>query len=430
MANRGLVQGWAGITIFVLFAGCGEGPRSAPALKPNIGLDLSHIVGFAISAPIARRIWSASAPDGATTQTLYAIDDKGNLVVTTVTTFDPNMSTTTTSSEQPLGMWNTTKYVLFAYSGVMTAGPQGVQCPGVLLRKSDGALFCYTESLEASQAIVGDDGSGDILYVVTNAGLVRIDAADTPRATVLLDAMAAGEAPTSLNVNLDADALAVVNRPMMPGLRIYKQGGGLQNITTETTMCRWTQDHDFFYAVTSTAVPGGGFQVVHLARQTDGSFTAMPLAPVGPETSGMYPCHIALLTVDHAYGYWPLVNAGTTNAIMELVGNAGAMHPVPGVDIIIDAKGFGSSIFVEGKDSAGNGTIVRVDVPAFTATTLLPAGDFTLTAMSLSAAGEVTFAATRNADNAHVIGNVAAGASTYTIVSATAPAVIDLQRIN
>lgn len=433
-ARSGLLSSILAGTMLLIGCGKGNGGSSGPPLlKPNIGVDLSHVVGFAISAPGtgARRIVPEQSDGGATmTRTLYAIDDKGNLVVTTVTNFGTDMSTSTTSSEVPLGVWNTTKYVLFAYSGVMTAGSPPVVCPGVLLRKSDGALFCYRQSLEASQAIVHDGGAGDVVYVVTNAGLVRIDVADTPRVTTLLDSMTAGEAPSTLSVNVDADAFAAVSRPMMPGLRIYKQGGGLQNVGTDTEECQWTQDHDFYYAVTSTAVTGGGFQVIQLARQTNGSFMAMPQTPVGPQTSGMYGCHIALLTPGHAYGWWPLVNAGTTGSIMELVGNAGAMHAVPGVASIVDAKGFGSSIFVWGRDAAGNGTVVRVDVPAFTATTLVPAGDFTLTAMSLSATGEVTFAATRNSDLAHVIGNVAAGASTYTIVSATAPMVTDLQRIN
>lgn len=93
-------------------------------------------------------------------------------------------------------------------------------------------------------------------------------------------------------------------------------------------------------------------------------------------------------------------------------------------------RGGGTSIYARGTDTAGNGGIVRVDVPAYTQTTLVPAGAFTLSAMSVSRTGELTFAGLRNSDGAHVAGTAAPGATTYTISSATAPPVTSLTRIN
>jgi hypothetical protein len=63
-----------------------------------------------------------------------------------------------------------------------------------------------------------------------------------------------------------------------------------------------------------------------------------------------------------------------------------------------------------------------------TPTTLLAAGDYTITAISLSKTGELTFAGLCNSDGAKVVGDCVGG--TCSVLNATAPSVTSLQRIN
>src|SRR5437868_99027 len=105
------------------------------SLKANIGLDLPHIVGFALSdgTAAASRVWPEATDGGVTSMsTLYAIDDQGNLVGTSITT-------STTMTLTPRAIYNTARYVLFGFDNLMF-GTTG--CNYVILRKSDGALYC------------------------------------------------------------------------------------------------------------------------------------------------------------------------------------------------------------------------------------------------------------------------------------------------
>jgi len=106
---------------------------------------------------------------------------------------------------------------------------------------------------------------------------------------------------------------------------------------------------------------------------------------------------------------------------------AGKQHPVTGIATIEEAVGAGNTVFIRGTDAAGNGTVVSIDVSTFAQSTILAAGDFTLSAISLSSAGELAFAGLRNSDGATVFGRCN---PMCTVLNATAPAVTALQRID
>jgi len=118
--------------------------------------------------------------------------------------------------------------------------------------------------------------------------------------------------------------------------------------------------------------------------------------------------------------------------------------------VVQNAVGTGTQLYLQGTDTAGNGMIVGVDTAAIsetacctapgccpdatccsapiTPTVLLAAGAYTVTAISLSSGGELTFAGLRNSDGARVVGNCVGG--TCAVINATAPVVSALQRIN
>jgi hypothetical protein len=432
--------------------GSGGGGGGGVTLKPNIGLDLTHIVGFAIAggslSPSRRHPALLDAGAGSTASTLYAIDDQGNFIATTVVdTFentggDGGMivdagSTTTSSSTMPTAVFDTPKYELFAFGALqITLNGDGgfvdITCSGVIMRKSDGALFCYSGAAGASvaalaQARVLSDG-GDQIFL-GDFSLVRIDmSGGAPAATSVLDGGL--DNFRGYVVNQDADALVSLNDSMgNKALRVVKKNGGLQNLLADEAQLEWVapSGHDFYYLQLTTTP---GVEQVQLAtRQADGSFVVTAQGTV-PQVNP--PASLALVTADNAYALsGPSTSPGPQNVITELVGaTQGTTHAVPGLMTLVDARGAGTSIFVQGTDAMGNGGIVRMDVPGFAATTILAPGDFSLSAISLSKTGDLTFAGLRNSDGKHVVGNVAAGSSTYTILSATAPPVSVLQRID
>ena len=423
--------------------GSGGSGGGTTSLKPTIGLDLSHIVGFAISGgPPVRPAWPDQAMDGGVTSsasTLYAIDDQGNLVVTHVTTFSGDgsfdggtfdLSTVTTfAQEKPAAVHDTPKYVLFGFFGLRVSvngdgGYVDTDCSGVIMRKSDGALFCYASGLNSagfddlSTDRVESNG-GDLLFV-EDGGMSRVDmSAATPQATKIVDS-----GVSDYTVNTDGDALASLTDNTAKALRVIKANGGLQNLLADKAIIQWLgpSGHDFYY-VTYDQNSMPIWHVSLATRQSDGSYVVSDQGMFSQPSQGLT---LALATANNAYG-----TLGNSNLIMELLGaNQGMTHAVSALNGIVAALGVGSSIFVQGTDAAGNGGIVRVDVPAFTQTTILAPGDFTVSAISVSKTGELTFAGLRNSDGSHIVGNVAAGASTYTILSATAPMVTTLTRIN
>ncbi|MGZ3405238.1 MAG: hypothetical protein ACXVAN_02260 [Polyangia bacterium] len=428
---------WVLLVAVSAIAGCGnhnnngnnDGGGGSATLKSNIGLDLAHVVGFAISGggPAASRAWAnVDGGPGPTTSTLYAVDDHGNLVVTSVVTdtVGDGGTSSTSTSVKPTGIFDTARYVYFTFENLQVA--TGGSCQ-VILRKSDGALFCLP--LPDNGTRVQSDGA-DRLFVDPHSsasggslgGLVRVDMSGaTPQAVSINDSFT-----SDFTVNSDADAMVSLGDNTTRTVRVLKLNGGLQNLLADGSLLEWLgpNGHDFNFVSYGTTP---GFDVHQSIRQADGSFVDSTVGHLS--TSFNYVWQLSLVTTSVAYG-WSKQPTGSSG-IVELSGAAlGTVHPVTGLTSIVDTRGAGNSIFVQGTDAAGNGGIVRLDVPAFTQTAILPPGDFSLTAISLSKSGELTFAGLRNSDGTHVVGSVAAGAGTYTISDAAAPIVTTLQRIN
>lgn len=423
----------------------GSGPGAQ--LKTNIGLDLAHVVGFAVGGggPAARREpgWLPEDADGGattTTQHLYAIDDQGNLVITTIVTVgdaDGGTSMTTMMNAVPVGIVDTPLYVVFEMDNLYldTPADMGTQLPcfNVFMRKSDGALFCdFTVDGVSHGGGPGASGfdydtSGNDVFVADATGLRRVDVTGaTPQSTTIFDSNATGQVLEEFTANADADALVSFRTPTAGGangVRVIKKNGGLQNLSATRSICQWRlttgSQEDFYY------IDGGG-PLVQAAHQADGSYMTANLttATIAPAA-----CKVVLSTATSAWGT-TIHSGGITDAGLVDMFAIDTVHPVAGVPKVLDAVASSTAIFVEGTDNVGNGVIARVDLPSMTATTILPPGAFSLTAISVSKGGDLAFAGLRNSDGSRVIGNVPAGSDTFTIVSASAPMVTALQRIN
>ena len=174
-----------------------NGMGTGPALKANIGLDVAHIVGFAVggggaSARLAPGDRFANADGGTTTTSqLYAIDDQGNLVTTTIVTDTSGDGGTTTSTMNsvPVGIVDTPQFVVFEMDrfyldapGDMAGGNMGggqSLCFNVFMRKSDGALFCdFTKNFGVSHG--GGPGGNGFDYDGTGDNIFAADGIRAP----------------------------------------------------------------------------------------------------------------------------------------------------------------------------------------------------------------------------------------------------------
>jgi len=438
--------------VVVVLSACGHdlGGGGKTSLKATIGLDLPHIVGFALSGGPSARLADGASVDA--TQQLYAIDDQGNLIITTLTTSPDGDAGTTTTSAVPSAIFDTQKYTVFRFGNLhldSSGDGQGIDCGAIIMRKTDGALYCYEGgwldpgsgqrmgSFEHVQSNASDllfvDGAPMTPYAST--GVQRIDMAGNPPPTMsVLDTPAA-----DFDVNVDGDVLVSLDvnpGSSTKGVRIYKQAGGLQNLFADHSWGQWLEPgggHDFFYLYVDPAM-GGVYVVGKATRQPDGGYVTSVAGTVSMFNSGNPQATTRVEVVMTAPGVAYLWRVSTMPTIVDLIGaTQGTDHflgPLTGFATILNVRASANSLFVQGTDAAGNGGITRLDVPAFTATSILPAGQFSLTAISPSKTGDLSFAGLRNSDGKRVIGTVPAGSSTYTISSETAPTVTYLQRIN
>lgn len=374
------------------------------ALKSNIGVDLSHIVAFAVG-------------DGK----LLALDDHGNLLPASVLTSGDAVPTEIADTPQAV-------YFTFRNLSVAAAVDGGQTLCNVLLRKSDGALFCLDAlallGLAWTPLPVEHDANGDNLFVGNSSILTRIDVTGpAPQSTVIFEASGTMPGIDAYTVNDAGDAMLRDGS----GARVVAMNGGSQTLSASANQCQWHAGNDFYYVKLSGTQLQRMQVLVRQARQADGSYVASDLATAGASSTSA--CNVVLGSPTYAWGWGTSYASVPTTGLVDMF--VRAVHPVPGIATISSIAAAGpSAIYVQGTDAAGKWTIARVEIPSLAATSIVPAGEITLTAMSVSRGGDLSFAGLRNADGAHVIGNVPAGGNTYSIVSATAPTVTTLQRIN
>jgi hypothetical protein len=526
---------------------CGHGNSNSSggqSAKLKSSLDLNGVIGFAIAGSAAAHadLVGAAAADAGTCMpsNLYAVGSDGTMTITSVTEVSgmgsdghdaPVMCETNMQTENATALFDTPSYVVLDYSPVLRTDCSTTACTFcgfVVLRKSDGALFCADQDpqpggnppppvLGMPQQVQGD---GDILTLESNLSggitLERLDmSASPPTLTIVDDTAQTGDHISTYNVDTANDALVAFMSAGTFGERVYLANGGLVNVSTVMELIQWIGgDGDFYYSYM-----GSSSEIVsHLsqgtyAATTDASFPGGGGGGFALATSTHCPPSFPKqCTQAYAWESATAMGGGGPNAIMDLLPSAaggicfgsgaplacstdsdcagtcacspggcqcsgggnngggcgsgsgsaadcaptcsfgGAQHVVSGVDIsgINNGLGFGSDIYLQATDSVGNGEILDVNVSSLdetaccttagccptggccsspvTPTTLLAAGAYSLTAISLSATGELTFAGLRNSDGARVVGNCVAG--TCTVLNATAPDVSVLTRIN
>jgi hypothetical protein len=428
-----LAKRWVVVSMLVA---CHSGPPSGGRSSLKGNLDLSGVIGLAIAKQTSHRDVKPLAvdADACVNSNLYTVDATGAMTTTTVT-YTPMMGdspascNTSMSTENATAIYDTKKYDIITYTPSLAVScglrPDGgtceLECNYVVLRKSDGALFCGPMTSIGSLL----KGDADVLYTGggMGGGLVRIDmSTPAPQATDL-NPMSTGQMIDDFNGNNANDVLTSGTSAIMTSttfLRVYKYSGGILNIgnfsaSTGELGAQWynAATDTFYYATSGDGVTPQaiGQTIYQLASGTYAPSLTSHYSISGLSDGGA----VVLTTATQSYqvtsdiaGHYELTEmfpsaaggvcqglrvglktcssdadcAGTctnnrcvggayagqncggtfpgcTGAVCQV---GGAEHELTGVYSIQRALGSGITIFLIGADQAGNNLIDGVDV--------------------------------------------------------------------
>jgi hypothetical protein len=442
----------------VLFAGCrkgdgdggggdggsgGGGSNHRTVMKAKLGVSLANVKGFVI-APGGST--SLSAADGGTSsKQLYSLNADGSLTALQLTeSQDENGETVTTETPAPLEIQridDTPKFVFFSVPSAAVKH-EDQDCAIVAARKSDSALFCVEQHLLGApkpyHKLLDTDETGDVIFL-HGEDLTKLDFTDpnNPTSTVLAEGSSDGT-PSGMAVNSQGDV--IVN--LAPGggnlksMRLYKRSGGFMNLPGNDNDCFTSgvgaEAANFYF---TKEVSSNTSRTLHRIQPNGGAYDTAMFYDDSSGSIGLKSCWEASLVKSGSivYASYPfqLGMPGSFNYFVELVnGGTPVRHTVSAVERIDQIYGFDGGIVVRGADSSGNSVLVRYLAVGTSFTTLLTAGEYTLSAASVAPSGEVTFSGRRAADNARILGSIPAGSTQVTIIPQTfAGDVSAIQRI-
>lgn len=430
--------------------GNGGGNGSSTELRSNIGINLSHVVGFVVSQPRAARAtprWSADVggSDGGTTTTsqLYALNQDDSLTIVTVTTsaVADGGSSTSQQTVTPLAVFDTRLYVFLMYEGVTHAG---TFCDLIGVRKADGAMYCIPGVGRAGGwkndywNMIQSDASGQIVWVDNPGTLSRLDLTN-PDAPTLTQPLSGGggpfDGPQAVNADGD-DLISTRNGDPHAFTRVLKSGGGFIDVAARSMNCvsvAVAADPRDFYFLDNVGPHTTDNEWVQLVKSSSG-YTRTKLA-----SATWADCSAGLVrTSQHFFlsgVLEPLPGGGTSKESNQILVFAGATPKILSVAAFAGSRitriaGYEQALFVLGTDTTGASGIVKYEIAGGAFTTLLAPGDYNVSTMDVSPGGDLTFYGQRASDGAFILGNVAAGSTTPSVIATGFPTVTQIARIN
>jgi hypothetical protein len=413
-------------------------------MRANLGIDFSQVKGFVLAPSSAHAGHMLVGRQGTGTtppNDLFALNADGSLTVVSVVEDGDGGSSTSTSTAHPLAIYDTVKYTLFRYENVRF---QGNACMTVAARKSDAALFCINAWVDENSPdgiyfnAADSDAGGDQVYLFNGRdGIFQLDFANTPATlSTIFDGKTDGK-PVAMAVNADGDLLLsfMTSDSGPKQARLYKAAGGQVNVSgTEIGCLTEGLDGDaanFYY---TAANPNATAKVQKRTKATDFAETTYYDDSAG--TIGIPGCFGANVMVKRNGIIYvtkkATVSGGPFNYFVELVNGATPIrHDVPGVQSLKGIFGYDGGLVLHATYANGDDSLIRFEVPSLNQTTILAPGAYSITKVGVSPSGEVTFGGRDLSNNARILGNIAAGTSTVTVVPQDfAGDVQQIQRIN
>jgi hypothetical protein len=429
------MRGLSGVLAGVLAIGCGGHSNrcasSSGYLALKSAIDLSHAIGFAVAPPANPEdrcvVSGPGAMDagGCEPSSLYRIMDDGSMISTAVA--EPTDPTcTSVGSESATLVLDTPGYEVIAYDGLLI-GETAQACPSVVVRKSDGALFCDFQV--TPKLATGTARWVDLFEVAAATQTFQLlDMSMDPPASLLVSPAVAGSPPNAITV--DASGAVLVGGPQ--GIEeVYTTNGAQVPVGNMNEITQWLANGSFYY----TAMNGmpASDAVTYDTYQLDAStFTAIHAGSFPGIISGSGPFLVSTTPYTTAtQAYLPAYTDNGAWGFLELLGaSAGTFHAIASGSPLRGAIRSGADFFIGSfLDDPATNTIVVANASTLTQTSL-PLGEaLALTAAAMSQQGELTFSGTRASDGAHVLGicTVAAGCR---ILNPSTPGIVMLRRID
>jgi hypothetical protein len=424
--------------VATLAAACGTKPKTkAPpptpistppnTLRSKLGVDFTTAIALVIAPAASTSRDVTSAGQQAASNHLFAINGDDTLSALSVVVGAD--TATLAASVQLQALFDTPQLTLFQYTGVV-ADPTH-PCGLVAARKSDSALFCIDGTPQAAGGKLGDSAaSGNPIIYAGTGGIFSLDLSvpATPLTTKVIDSAIDGQVD-AWTLNSDGDILAQVHN----AARVYV-GGTIYTVGSNPLLCMSSgpgaNSHNFYYVVDDTTTPGTPLYALHKLTKSGNSF--QDTVVFSDTTQKVLPACDFIAKSNAGLYFAGRLPGGTAdyNAFTEFIdGSNPARKTVPDVAKVVGISGFAGGIIVHGHDAQGSSALSRYASGAGTFVPVLTAGQFTVGALAVSPAGEVTLSGRRVADGGLVVANVSPIALTIVDQSFTGD-VLQITRIN
>ena len=366
---------------------------------------------------------------------IYKVDPLGNITVVKIADLVSGASNSTASSGLII---NSSKFVFFTFNDLyqpISGGGGSRQCALVGVRKSDGKLTCIASgprcdasnpcNVDVYKSQVKINGDGDMLFLVLgDGGLNRIDLKDpdNPVESSIFTHTNLGDASVPI-VNSSNDVMVAINLGSSATnvvTKIFGTNGQTFDVPGSTEVNRITCSFagsgntatSFYYVYFDTA--SSQFRYIQLSRNTDGTFT--PSTLYTESTGGVLGanCTNVVHNGNRIFGlnWYNLENPSFpgNSVLMDYPTSAGSIthHTLDATfPIKTDLHSYAGGLAILGTSTDGaTSGIERFDTATNTATTILPAGQFSVTSMSVSSSGDISFVGVRLADSVNILGQL------------------------
>ena len=331
---------------------------------------------------------------------------------------------------RPLKLFNTKKYVIVNFdrwnSRRLMFGE--TNCTLVMMRKTDGAMFCAESDLHCDPRwdtcddnTVQTDASGDLIYTIQNGTVQKLDMRDPRNLTVtnVIENGVDGGA-NELAVNASGDALVVFSSSNGKRyMRAYNSHGGMTNLgygwSYQTCLVSGQdKDAERFYYVDSML--GAVVQVDRI----DGKFSQSIYYNYllnGDRYSG-FDCRAGSARItrvtDHIY-----VRPNTPGILVDLINPDHQPKEIvlPEIQELKKMVGSNSEVLLSGVNERGDSLLLSFNSVTSEFATLVPAGMYSFTAIGLSPNGTASFSGQRFSDSARVVAEIASGSLKIKVTS-------------
>jgi hypothetical protein len=329
---------------------------------------------------------------------------------------------------------NTKNFIVVQTSGVVNS--TGEPCYSVAINKTTGATQCmmtHTMIDAGTTLTVQNDASGRYLfYLDYSANLWRYDTV-TATPTLLManieefavnsdgDVLAAGVV-VQLGMGNTSQTMNVISAPGVNDTVTGPWIGTVSLAASVTTINGVAGSQHFFFTTSPGSAACAGNYCELIKTGTTFALQQAPYTiPLCEANSGTCGIGWALATM---YLNQPTANQPnfyTNNGQIDLVNGGTPANVITGTlpNTVLNIAGGGNYLATQAQASDGTLGLYRFNTGTAVFDTMMPAGQYQVTAYDVDNSGNVTVAGIRTSDNKNIVATIAVGSDTVNVVSSS-----------